>query len=291
MSRVPRFARLAGACALVLSALALGMAPADAVTSSPAVAATGSFEVVTTGTATLTYSGFAPGTAVVFFYAEGTGCPDPAGTAITDAPLYSIGTGAGSTLGASPVTISQGAAVNTGFTGAATTLPGGAYQLCLYNVVTNPEVYLITSTVTRIYIPVTSSFVTNSDGTITLTYANANVDVDQNGVLLLAAGVTACPDLTSLATLNGFVFQFGYGPGSITPDTPSGTVIGVGTLALKLPITGPADIEPKPVTAGVYQVCLYQTDSTGSTTVHQSASFDLGAAAVIPVPATPTFTG
>jgi hypothetical protein len=66
----------------------------------------------------------------------------------------------------------------------------------------------------------------------------------------------------------------------------------VGTLALKVPVTSLADIDPKPVTAGVYQVCLYQTDSTGSVTVHQSASFDLGAAVVVPdPPATPTFTG
>ena len=283
MFRVPRIARLAGVCALALSALAVGMAPADAVTSSPAVAATGSFTSDSEGTITVTYSGFT--SALVLLYPELTECPDPAGSAITPDPLYAIG--GINPLGASPFTITQGT-----LAGAGTPIPAGGYVFCLFNVVSPGSAYLIASGGGGIYIPVTSSFVTNSDGTITLTYENANVDLGQNGYLLLLTGVTVCPADFNPLESTGFLFGFGQISDAVVANTPSGSVIGVGTLALKVPVTSLADIDPKPVTAGVYQVCLYQTDSTGSVTVRQSASFDLGAAVVVPdPPATPTFTG
>ena len=290
MIRVPRLARLAGVCALVLSALALGVAPADAVTSSPASTnPTGSFEVVTPGTATLTYSGFAPGTAVVFFYDEMDECPDPSGVGISQKPLYSIGLGSGPALGASPFVISQGAAVKTGFEGASTTLPGGRYRLCLFNVATSTQVYLIANTATPIFNPITSSFVANSDGTITLTYANANKDLSQEGQLYLLAGATECPANMDATTASGFAWTFGS-PATLVPyEPPSGTVIGVGTMGVKLPIDPSTYlILEKPVTAGTYQVCLYQTNSEESMALHQSQS-NVSVAPVAPVE--PAFTG
>jgi hypothetical protein len=279
MSRIPGIARLAGVCALALSALAVGMAPADAVTSSPAVAATGSFLSESEGTITVTYSGFT--SALVLLYPELDDCPDPAGSAITPDPLYAIG--GINPLGASPFTIGQGTLAGSG-----TPIPGAGYRFCLFDVVSPGSAYLIATGAGPIYIPITSSFVTNSDGTITFTYENANPDVGQQGYLFLLSTRTVCPDFIDPTTDAGFGFQFGYGSGFGEPPA-SPAVIGVGTLALVVP---PTSMTPVPITAGLYQVCLYQTDSTGNVTLHQSASFDLGAAVVVPdPPATPTFTG
>jgi len=287
MIRVPRLARLAGVCALVLSALAIGVAPADAVTTAPADAPSGTFDVSTAGSVTLTYSGFAPLNPLVAIYSQTDtlSCPNPGGGAITPDPLYTV-----SPLGASPVTISVGTAVKTGFSGAAATLPAGSYVFCLFDAEGGSEnqANQIAGTSSGIYDPVTSSFTTNSDGTITLTYANANYDFAQSGVLVLASGVTECPPTPQglFSSLNGFVFGFGNGGSGPVPDVPSGTVIGVGSLGQKTPVTSPSDIGLTPVPAGNYQVCLYQTDSQGSVTLHQSATFDLGAG-----PVQPAFTG
>lgn len=288
MLRIPRLARLAGVCALALSALAIGVAPADAVTTSPQGAAggpSGTFDVSTAGKVTLTYDGFAPLNRLVAIYSQTDtlSCPNPGGVAITPDPLYTV-----SPLGASPVTISVGTAVKTGFSGAAATLPAGSYVFCLFDAEGGSEnqANLITSASSGIYDPVTSSFTTNSDGTITLTYANANYDFGQSGVLLLASGVTECPPTPqTIFSLNGFIFGFGNGPTAVVADVPSGTVIGVGTLGQKTPISSQSDVGPTPVTGGNYHVCLYQSDGEGST-LHQSATFDLGAG-----PVQPAFTG
>jgi hypothetical protein len=224
-------------------------------------------------------------------------CPDPSGEGISQEPLYNIGLGSGPALGASPFVISQGAAVKTGFEGASTTLPGGAYRLCLFNVVASNNVYLIANTATTIFNPITSSFVANSDGTITLTYANANKDLSQEAQLYLLAGVTECPaDYVNPTTASGFGWSFGSNAAIVPNEPPSGTVIGVGTMGVKMPIDPSSyfDLE-KPVTAGTYQVCLYQTNSEGSIALHQSQS-NVSVAPVAPVepvvePVQPAFTG
>lgn len=282
MPRVSLLARAAGVCALTLSALALGVAPADARTISPAgpPTATGSFSSATEGTVTVTYSNFE--IPVVFVYAQGNVCPDPAGGGISTPPLFSIGTG--SPLGASPVTITVDTPVVPG-----TTLPSGGYTFCLYDVFSPESAYLITAGAASIYTPVTSSFVTNSDGTITLTYANANSDFGQTGFLFLAPGVTECPVELFISISTGFAFQFGLLDSPLFPNTPSGTVIGVGTPAIKLPVVSMEGFAPQPVTEGLYQVCLYQADSEGNIAVHQSASFFVREVPVEPV--TPAFTG
>ena len=294
MHRVPRLTQLAGVCALVLSALALGVAPADAVTSSPAVAATGSFSSDTEGTVTVTYSNFSY--PFVFVYAEGDVCPDPEGGSISTPPLYTIGTG--SPFGASPVTITVSTSVVPGTTippGAYTTIPPGAYTFCLFNAASPQSIYLISEGAASIYTPMTSSFVTNSDGTITITYANANAnanansDFGQTGALLLATGVTECPVEVLLSITTGFAFQLGTPDSPLVAGTPSGTVIGVGTLAIKLPVVTMEGFAPQPVTEGLYQVCLYQPDGEGNVAIHQSASFFVREVPVEPV--TPAFTG
>ena len=269
MPRVSRLARAAGVCALVLSALVLGVAPVDAVTSSPAVAATGSFSSVTEGTVTVTYSNFTY--PFVYVYAEGNVCPDPAGGSISTPPLFSIGTA--SPLGASPVTITVDTPVVPG-----TTLPPDGYTFCLFDSVSPDSAYLIAEGAASIYTPMTSAFVTNSDGTLTLTYANANPDVDQEGLLFFLNSVTECSEAPP-STATGFWLLVGYN--SIGAASASPALIEAGTPAMEYPPTSPGLV---PIAAGKYQICLYQTDRDGNMTLRQSESFVLG-------PVTPAFTG
>ena len=276
MTCLPRFVRLAAAAAILLSTFAVvGVAPSGALPSpSGSAVANGN-----TGTATITYAGTSD--FQVYIIDGASTCQDTGGQPTTGI----LGTiGVDSPAPASPFTVTTETIVGP----SATALGTGSFLFCLYDETEGWTLLEPASTI-AIFVPMTSSFVTNSDGTITITYANANSDFGQAGALLLAPGVTECPVELFLSITTGFAFQLGTPDSPLVAGTPSGTVIGVGTLALKLPIVSMEGFTPQPVTEGLYQVCLYQPDSEGNAAIHQSASFFVREVPVEPV--TPAFTG
>ena len=271
MTRLARFARIGSAVAILLSTLAVvGVAPSGALPSPTGSAVANGY----TGTATITYADTSD--FQVYIIDGASACQDTGGQPVTGI----LGTiGVDSPAPASPFTVTTETIVGP----SATALGTGSFKFCLYDETEGWTLLEPASTI-PIFQPMTSSFVTNSDGTITLNYANANSDFGQTGFLLLATGVTECPVELLLSITTGFVFQFGE-PGTPIAETPSGTVIGVGTPALMVPVVGPEGFAPKPVTEGLYQVCLYRADGDGSV-LQQSASFFVPS-----VPLTPAFTG
>ena len=271
MTHLARFARIGTAVAILLSTLVVvGVAPSGAVPS-PTGSAVANGD---TGTATITYAGTSD---FQVYIIDGASTCQPSGGQPTTGILGTIGVD--SPAPASPFTVTTETIVGP----SATALGTGSFKFCLYDETEGWTLLEPASTI-PIFTPLTSSFVTNSDGTITLTYANANFEFSQTGFLLLAPGVTECPVELILSITTGFVFQFGQ-PDSPVAETPSGTVIGVGSPALNLPVVSPEGFAPKPVTEGLYQVCLYQSDSEGSS-LRQSESFFVRS-----VPVTPAFTG
>jgi hypothetical protein len=260
--------RLAAVGALLLSALALTASPAAA-----AVPASGSVTPNPNGTATISY---ADTTSVQLYINDNLVACDDTGSAPTTTPKYSM---SGPPVGTSPFTVGTSTTVNVALTANTTTLPTGAYYFCLYDVTGGSTWTLLSggSTV-AIFTPVTASIADDGNGSLVLTYADANVDFSQMVYVFLFTGMSTCPSLDAFSptAATGFAFQYGL---NIT-DSPM--TIGVGTSAQTLPggLTGT-------VTAGDYLSCLYLTVEY-SDALQQSLPISIHP----PVePVTPTFTG
>ena len=235
--------RLAAVGALLLSALALTASPVAAVASD----ATGSVVSNGNGTATITYDSATD--VKVYINANLVAC-DNTGSVPTTAPLYSLGV---STLpvGPSPLTVGTSTTVNVASTSGTTTLPTGAYYFCLYDVTGGVNWTLLSggSTV-AIFTPVTASIADDGNGSLVLTYADANADFSQMVYLFLFTGISTCPSLDAFSptAATGFGFQYGL---NIT-DSPMTIGVGTSTQTLPVGLTGT-------VTAGDYLSCLYYT--------------------------------
>lgn len=280
MQKISRVARVAAVCALVLSALAVSVAPAGA---DPAP--TGSVTSTNDGTATITYSDT---TDVEVYIIDGAsaGCEDT-GSAPTTGVLATLGVV--NAMPASPVTVTTETQVGPLPLHA---LGTGSYLFCMYDVVGgDPYNWLNTENGTiGIFPPASASMVDNGNGTLTLTW-NANSDFGEFVAVLFFSGITTCPEDLSVAatTLTGYGMQsnsesFGVG----LPPSPA--IIGVGTEAFVMPIV-PGDLTNPfivgPITAGQYLSCLYVSNGDG-VGLAQSMPMGIG---IVPEPVTPAFTG
>ena len=224
------------------------------------------------GTVTLTYSNFA--VAVIGLYPKDTTCPDLNGSFV----LPPAGTLFIAPVDASPVTFGVGTSVASSGPSDPTTLPAGDYALCLFNSTAPGSYYLITDGGTvPIFTQITSSFVANGDGTITVTYANADILNSQNAYLVFLSSTATCP-----VAFDGQGPGYGFQTEVNMPASPA--VIGVGSNSITLPSSISPTFAPLP--AGVYQVCLYQPDTLGDMVLKQAQLVTLGAE-----PVTPSFTG
>ena len=278
MQRVSRFARVAAACALAVSALALGMVPAGA---DPAP--TGSVTSIGDGTATITY---ADTTDVEVYIIDGasTMCEDT-GSAPATGVLATLGVD--NPMPASPVTVTTETQVGPLPLHA---LGTGSFMFCMYDVVGGAYTYLnVENGTIGIFPPASASMVDNGNGTLTLTW-NANSDFFQFVSLLFLSGLTTCPESPSEAsvTFSGYGLQSNsesFGAGM----PPSPAIIGVGTGAFVLPFVPSESFVPAvgPITAGQYLSCLYVPNDDELALV-QSMLMGIG---IVPEPVVPAFTG
>ena len=277
MHRVPRFTRVAAACALAVSALALGMVPAGA---DPAP--TGSVSSTNDGTATITY---ADTTEVEVYIIDGASLCENTGSAPTAGILATLGVD--NAMPASPVTVTTETQVGPLPLHA---LGTGSFLFCMYDVVGGTYTYLnVENGTIGIFPPASASMVDNGNGTLTLTW-NANSDFSQFVSLLFFSGLTTCPENPSEAgvTFSGYGLQSGsesFGAGM----PPSPAIIGVGTEAFVLPFVPSESFVPAvgPITAGQYLSCLYIPNDEGQALV-QSMPMGIG---IVPEPVVPAFTG
>ncbi|MBU3700812.1 MAG: hypothetical protein FGM58_02030 [Acidimicrobiia bacterium] len=290
MFRIPPLARLAAAAVLTVSALALGVAPAGAGSSTPADAPTGGFTDNLNGTVTVTYSGLT--SPWVYMYADGTTCTDPAGGTPAQ-PLARLG--GEYPVAASPATI--GVTTNvydfaSPVAAPGSPLPAGMYSWCLFDMSSPGAYYLIASGGSiPVYPPITGSMVDNGDGTLTLTYANASNDYSQELFLfVLAAGSTCPPDLTTATSLTNFYVLSSQDSFALFAPLPaSPVVVGPGTNMAKFTsITEVPSAAVLPLTS--FQACLFLTTliEGGGTDILLAQSLAI-APGVAPQP--PVYTG
>jgi len=284
MVRSPLLGRLALAGALVLSALAVGVAPAGAVPTP-----TGSVSSTNDGTATITY---ADTTKVEVYIIDGASPCENSGNLPLVGILATIGVA--SAMPASPMTVTTATQVGPAPLHA---LGVGSFNFCMYDVVGSTYTWLNTTGGTiGIYPPASASMVDNGNGTLTLTW-NADEDFSQAVTLLMLSGVTICPAaddaLSSLPTLSGYGLFSGESADSPYGNyalPPSPGTIGVGTSALVLPIdVSEFTVIPTigPMTAGQYLACVY-TSENGEQMLAQSMPMGIG---IVPEPVVPAFTG
>lgn len=277
MRRVPRFVRVAAACALVVSALALGMVPAGA---DPAP--TGSVSSTNDGTATITY---ADTTEVEVYIIDGASLCENTGSAPTAGILATLGVD--NPMPASPVTVTTETQVGPTPLHA---LGTGSFMFCMYDVVGGAYTYLNPDNGTiGIFPPASASMVDNGNGTMTLTW-NANSDFSQYVFLYLVSGLTTCPEDPSdlVSIYSGFGMQNDSFLGGGLPPSPA--VIGVGTEAVVLPFVLTEEMTPPtvgPITAGQYLACVYTSSDEGPV-LAQSMPMGIG---IVPEPVVPAFTG
>ena len=277
MRRVPRFTRVAAACALAVSALALGMVPAGA---DPAP--TGSVTSTNDGTATITY---ADTTEVEVYIIDGASTCENTGSAPTTGILATLGVD--NAMPASPVTVTTETQVGPLPLHA---LGTGSFMFCMYDVVGGTYTYLnVENGTIGIFPPASASMVDNGNGTLTVTW-NADSDFSQLVMLLFLSGTTTCPENPSEAvvTFSGYGLQsdsFDFGAGL----PPSPAIIGVGTEAFVLPFVPSPSFVPTvgPITTGQYLSCLYLPNDDGAVLV-QSMPMGIG---IVPEPVVPAFTG
>ena len=276
MQKISRVARVAAVCAFALSALALGVAPADAATSSPAGPPPASGSAVPNGfngTATITYADTSD-FQVYIIDGEST-CQDTGGQPTTGI----LGTiGVDSPAPASPFTVTTETIVGP----SATALGSGDFVFCLYDE-TESWTLLEFPIVIFIFDPVTSSLTDNGKGSLVLTYENLNTVFNQTVFLFLYTNLTTCPSAFSLS-LPGFGWQPDYNL------TASPFVVGVGTLGIPFPVVSEIVIpESAPVTAGSYVACTYlPSTETGDIELSQSLLVSIYTPSE---PVVPAFTG
>jgi hypothetical protein len=106
----------------------------------------------------------------------------------------------GPPVGTSPFTVGTSTTVNVALTANTTTLPTGAYYFCLYDVTGGSTWTLLSggSTV-AIFTPVTASIADDGNGSLVLTYADANVDFSQMVYVFLFTGISTCPSLDAFS--------------------------------------------------------------------------------------------
>jgi hypothetical protein len=291
MIRVTRIARVAGVCALVLSALAVSVAPAGA---EIYPTATGSVTDLGDGTATITYSDTTD-VEVYIIDGESEGCEDN-GSAPTTGVLATLGVV--NAMPASPVTVTTETQVGPLPLHA---LGTGSFFFCMYNVVGGNTYNWLNTTggTIGIYPPASASMVDNGNGTLTLTW-NADENFSQSVTFLMLSGVTICPAgdeaLSLLPTLSGYAMYSGEAADSPYGNyalPPSPGTIGVGNSAIVLPINvGEFTVIPTigPMTAGQYLACVY-TSENGEDMLAQSMPMGLGIVPEPVVPVVPAFTG
>jgi hypothetical protein len=155
----------------------------------------------------------------------------------------------------------------------------GNFYFCVYDVTNSGSTYTLTdgSGTVAIFDQATASMVDDDNGSIVLTFANANDDFSQRVALLLLKGATTCPEVPSNEV--GFAFATQGGLGLST----SPLVIGVGTLGIVLPFTS-ATPDFGPVTAGEFLACLYATVDYNEVLV-QFLPIAVGAPTPAPAPA------
>lgn len=290
MFRRPHFARLAAAAVLVVSALALGTAPAGAGPSSPAVAPAGVFTDNFNGTVTVTYSGLT--SPYLYMYPDGTTCTDPAG-GIPAQPLALLG--GNYPLAASPATI--GVTTNvydfaSPVVAPGSPLPAGMYSWCLIDMSTPGSFYLIADGGSMpVYPPVTGSMVDNGDGSLTLTYANTSAEFTQElYLLILAAGSTCPPNLGAASSLTNFYALSSQDSVQLFLPLPaSPLVVGPGTTMLKFAsLSSVPSVEVLPLTS--FEACLLLTTPIVGVGTDVLLSQSLRTAPG-PAPQPPAFTG
>lgn len=277
MHRVSRFTRAAAACALAVSALALGMVPAGA---DPAP--TGSVTSTNDGTATITY---ADTTEVEVYIIDGASTCEDTGSAPTAGILATLGVD--NAMPASPATVTTETQVGPLPLHA---LGTGSFMFCMYDVVGGAYTYLnVENGTIGIFPPASASMVDNGNGTLTLTW-NANSDFSQFVSILFFSGLTTCPENPggAVVTFSGYGLQSNsesFGAGM----PPSPAIIGVGTEAFVLPFVPSDSFVPAvgPITAGQYLSCLYVSNDDGGALV-QSMPMGIG---IVPEPVVPAFTG
>lgn len=149
-----RFARTAAAGLLLVSALALGVVQAGAISPSTAPTPTGSV-AESNGSAIVNVSNF-EGAPLLYFYPAATAC-STATTKPTIEPTYKVNLL--SALSTITATVNVGYPVQTEFGRPTTPLPAGAYNLCLYIFAPGPPptfddfVTYVASAVVNIYDP------------------------------------------------------------------------------------------------------------------------------------------
>lgn len=276
MIRSFRLGRLALACTVLLSAVAIGVAPAGAVPG-PSGSAVGN-----NGTATLTYANT---TTVVVYIIDGASICENTGYAPTTGVIATLGVD--TPMPPSPVTITTESQVGPLPLHA---LGTGSFMFCMYDITEGYEYLNVENGTIGIYPPASASMVDNGNGTLTLTW-NANTDFSQFVAFALFTGITSCPaDPASEATsLSGYLLQTGaedFGAGM----PPSPAVISVGLPAFVLPYTFVDIFTPPtvaPMAAGQYLACVYIGDSEDPV-LAQSMPMGLG---IVPEPVVPAFTG
>lgn len=262
-------------CALVVSALALGAAPAGA-----GGGATGSV-VSNTGYGTATIS-YADTTKLEVYIIDGDApaCEDT-GAQPTVGVLGTIGIV--SSAPASPFTVTAQTQVGPAPVHA---LGAGNFSFCLYDVVSGSYTLLEPANPMAIFDPVTASMVDDGNGGIIVTYANVNTDLGQGVSVVLLSGATTCSQLFDPTTGTGFIYVGGT-DGNLGP---SPATITVGASGIVIPIiVGSTEPVFAPLTAGNYLACLYYTDvESESVEVQQSFPISIH----LPIePVVPSFTG
>lgn len=276
MLRFPRFSRLAAAGLLVVSALALGAAPAGAGGAASGSAASDQYY----GTATITYAGTTK-FEVYVIDGGGTGCEDT-GSQPTTGILGTIGVD--SPAPASPITVTTETLVGPA---PAHALGTGSYFFCLYDVVSGVYTLLQPASTIPIFVPVSASMVDNGNGSLVVTYANADSDFSQIIYLGLFSGATSCPEEIDPYSTTGFAWQ--SGEGGNFPESPAAITVGTSGVVLPVPV-GTLVPDLGPVTAGQYLACLYYTDvETSSVSLQQSLPVSIHTPVAPPTP--PVFTG
>ena len=145
---------------------------------------------------------------------------------------------------------------------------------------------------------VSASVVDNGDGTMTLTYANANPDEAQFVALfLLTAGSTCPPEVLAAPADPATQFVLTNSNGLALPPSP--VVIGPGTPAYKFALPNPLP-ETTTIAPADYEACLYYPTGEDDTLLQQSLAVSLEKPtpppapeppAPEPAPVHPAFTG
>jgi hypothetical protein len=267
MVRIPRFTRLAAVFVLIISAFAVGMAPAG---SEPA--ATASLGSPDPGIAEITYSGT---TDLEVYIIDGSATCEDTGSVPSTGVLATMGVDA-------PVPASPALVTTATLVGPAPLheLGSGEFNFCMYDVVGVTFNFLSDGT-TEIYNLASGSMVDDGNGSLILTY-DANMEFGQFVYLFLLSGITTCPADPGEAFTSGnpgYAFQSG-----VAVLEPSPAVITVGTPSIAIPVT---EEVLSAVSAGDYLACLMATTGEGVGLL-QSLSVRIAPPSE---PVTPAFTG